>query len=153
VSSSSAAARSRCRPDAPPPHSPCQAPHQHHITPSPQGSFLATSPRPSSTPAIGMPLPPLGAPSSAPVRRRYAASAPPFLNAGHPRDRRELLNLFPHLPLAAGEPPRLNLITTHRHPCVTCPRTQLQGFKSFQGHFCGKIRTPPHFKSAKFENP
>jgi hypothetical protein len=80
----------------------------------------------------------LGAPPPAPVRCRLTASAPLSPNTGHPRDCRELLNLFPHFPLAAGEPPHRNLVATDRHPCVARPRTQLQGYKTFQGTFCGK---------------
>jgi hypothetical protein len=84
----------------------------------------------------------LEAPPPAPVRRRYTASVPLFPNTGHPRDNRELLNLFPHLPLVAGEPPRQNLIGPDRLSYVTRPRTQLQGFESFQGPFCRK--SVPH---------
>jgi hypothetical protein len=92
-------------------------------TTSSRGSFLATSPPLSYPPATGTPPSSLGAPPPAPIRRRTAASAPLFPNTGHPRDRREPLNLFPHFPLAAGEPPRRNLIAIDWHPCVTRPRT------------------------------
>jgi hypothetical protein len=111
-------------------------------TTSPRGSFLATSPPLSCPPATETPSPPLGAPPPAPVHRRLTVSAPLFLNTGHPRDRRELLNLFPHFSLAAGEPPRRNSIAVDRLLCLTWPRTQLQGFKSFQGPFCGKTEPP-----------
>jgi hypothetical protein len=84
----------------------------------------------------------LEAPPPAPVHRRYTVSVPLFPNTGHPRDHRELLNLFPDLPLAAGEPPRRNLISPDRLSCVTRPRTQLQGFESFQGPFCRKSVPP-----------
>jgi hypothetical protein len=105
-------------------------------TTSSHGSSLITSPPPSGTPATGTPTPPIS------VRRQPAASALLFPNTGHPRDRRELLNLSPHFPLAAGEPPRRNLDATDRHPCVARPRTQLQGFESFQGPFCRKSVPP-----------
>jgi hypothetical protein len=119
------------------------APDKHTTSPtSSRGSYLATSPPLSCPPATGTPLPFLRAPPPAPVRRRYAATAPLFPNTGHPRGRRELLNFFPHLPLAAGEPPRRNLIATDRYPCVARPRIQLQGFESFQGPFCRKSVPP-----------
>jgi hypothetical protein len=75
-------------------------------TTSSRGSSLATSPPPSGTPATRTPSTSLGPPPPAPVRRRYAASAPLFPNTGHPRDCRESLNFFTHLPLAADELPR-----------------------------------------------
>jgi hypothetical protein len=130
---------------------PLSAPAKHTTsTTSPRGSFLATSPPPSSTPATGTPSPPLGAPPPTSIHRRFAASAPLFLNSGHPRDRRELLNLFPYFPLATGEPPRWNLVAVDRLLCLTRPRTQLQGFKSFQGPFYEKsvppISNQPNFK-------
>jgi hypothetical protein len=81
-------------------------------TTSSRGSFLATSPPLSCSPATGTPSPPLGAPPPAPVYRRTAATVPLFPNTGHPHDRRELLNLSPHFPLTAGEPPRWDLIAT-----------------------------------------
>jgi hypothetical protein len=82
------------------------APAKHTTsTASPRGSFLATSLPLSYPPATGMPSSSLGAPPPAPVRRQYAAPAPLFPNTGHPHDRRELLNLFPHLPFTDGEPP------------------------------------------------
>jgi hypothetical protein len=100
------------------------APAKHTTsTTSPRGSFLATSPPLSYPPATRTPSPPLGAPLPAPVRRQQAATVPLFPNTDHPHDRRELLNLFPHFPLAVGEPPHWNLNATDRHPCVTRPRT------------------------------
>jgi hypothetical protein len=74
-------------------------------TTSSRGSSSTTFLPPSGTLATGTPSTPLGAPPPARLRRRYAASAPPFPDTGHPRDRRESLVIFPHLPLAAGEPP------------------------------------------------
>jgi hypothetical protein len=74
-------------------------------------------------------MPSLGALSPASVRRRPAASALLFPNTGQTRDCREPLNLSPHFPLAAGEPPRRNLIGTDRLSSVARPRTQLQGFE------------------------
>jgi hypothetical protein len=119
------------------------APDKHTIsTTSSRGSCLAIFPPLSCPPATGTPPAFLGAPPPAPVRRQYAATAPLFPNTSHPRDRRELLNLYPHFPLAAGEPPRQNLDATDRHPCVARPRTQLQGFESFQGPFCKKSVPP-----------
>jgi hypothetical protein len=111
-------------------------------------SCLASSPPPSSTLATGTPSPSLGAPPPASVRHRYAASVPLFPNTGHAHDRRELLNLSPHFPLAAGEPHRRNLIGTDRLSCVARPRTQLQRFESFQGPFCRKSIPLSNFKSA-----
>jgi hypothetical protein len=111
-------------------------------TTSSRGSSLATSLLPSGTLATGMPTPSLGAPPPVSVRRRPAALALLFPNTGHPHDRRELLNLSPHFPLAVDEPPRRNLIGTDRLSCVARPRTQLQGFESFQGPFCRKSVPP-----------
>jgi hypothetical protein len=125
------------------------APAKHTIsTTSSCRSSLATSPPPSGTPATGTPTPPLGAPPPALVHRRYVASALLFPNTGHPRDRREPLNLSPHFPLTAGEPPRWNLIGTDWVSCVARPRIQLQGFESFQGSFCRKSVPLSNFKSA-----
>jgi hypothetical protein len=139
VSSSSAATQSRRRPDA----APLSTPAKHTTsTTSPRGSFLATSPPSSGTPAIGTPSPPLRATPPASVHRRLAASTPLFLNSGHTRDRRDLVNLFPHFSLAAGEPRHRNLIAVDRLLCLTRPRTQLQGFKSFQDPFCEKSVPP-----------
>jgi hypothetical protein len=119
------------------------APAKHTTsTTSPRGSFLATSPPLSCPPATRTPSPPLGAPPPAPVHRRTAARVPLFPNTSQTRDRCELLNLSPHFPLAAGEPPCRDLIATDRHPCIVRPRTQLQRFKTFQGSFCGKSSTP-----------
>jgi hypothetical protein len=112
------------------------APAKHTTsTTSSLRSFPSTSPPPSGTLATGTLMPPLGAPPPVSVHRRPAASALLFPNTGHPRDRRELLNLSPHFPLAAGEPPRRNLIGTDRLTSVARPRIQLQGFESFQGPF------------------
>jgi hypothetical protein len=74
-------------------------------TTSSRGSSSTTSLPPSGTLATGTPSTPLGALPPARLRHRYAASAPPFLDTGHPRDRHESLVIFPHLPLAVGEPP------------------------------------------------
>jgi hypothetical protein len=100
-------------------------------TTSSRGSSLATSPPLSCPPATGTTSPSLGPPPPVSVRRQPPASALLFPNTGHPRDRRELLNLSPHFPLATGEPPHRNLIGTDRLCCVARPRTQLQGFESF----------------------
>jgi hypothetical protein len=81
------------------------APAKHTIsTTSSRGSFLATSPPLYCPPATGTPPSTHGAPPSAPVHRRYAASVPLFANTGHPRDRREPLNLFPTSPLPLVSP-------------------------------------------------
>jgi hypothetical protein len=66
-----------------------------------------------------------GPPPPAPIHRCYAASAPLFPDTDHPRDRRESLRISPHLPLAAGEPPRWNLIGTDRTSFVAWPRIYL----------------------------
>jgi hypothetical protein len=125
------------------------APAKHTIsTTSSRGSSPTTSPPLSCTLATGTPTTSLGPPPPVPVRRRYTATVPLFPDTGHPRDRRESLNLFPHLPLAAGEPPRWNLTGTDRVSCVVRPRTQLQRFKTFQGPICGKSAPLSKFKSA-----
>jgi hypothetical protein len=111
-------------------------------TTSSRGSYLATSLPPSYPPATGTPTASLGPPPPAPVRRRYTASVLLFPDTGHPRDHRESLNISPHLPLAVGEPPRRNLISTDQVSCVARPRTQLQRFKTFQGPFCRKSVPP-----------
>jgi hypothetical protein len=78
------------------------APAKHTTnTTSSRGSCLATSPPPSCPPVTGTSTTSLGPPPPAPVRCHYVASAPLFPDTGHPSDRRESLNLFPHLPLAA----------------------------------------------------
>jgi hypothetical protein len=111
-------------------------------TTSSRRSFPATSPPLSYPPATGTPSTSLEAPPPASVRHQPAALALLFPNTGHPCDRCELLKLFPHLPLAAGEPPRRNLISPDRLSCVARPRTQLRGFESFQGPFCRKSVPP-----------
>jgi hypothetical protein len=111
------------------------------------GSSLTTCPLPSSTPATRTPSTSLEPMSPAPVRHRYAASAPLFPDTGHPRDRRETLSISPHLPLAAGELSRRNLIGINRTSCVVRPGTQLQSFKTFQGPFCRKPIPLSEFKS------
>jgi hypothetical protein len=119
------------------------APAKHTIsTTSSRRSSLATSLPPSGTLATGTPTPSLGALAPASVRRQYVATVPLFPNIDHPRDRRELLNISPHLPLTAGELPRRNLIGTDRFSCVARPGTQLQRFKTFQGPICRKSVTP-----------
>jgi hypothetical protein len=109
---SSLAAR---RAQAPPPLGLAVDPTLHRLSASAKGnisttstrrSFLAASPPPSGTLGTGTPSTPLGALPPARLHRRYAATAPLCLNPGHPRDRRELLNIPPHLPLAAGELPQ-----------------------------------------------
>jgi hypothetical protein len=83
------------------------APAEHPIsTTSSRRSFSTTSPPPSGTRATKTPATPLEAPPPAPVRRHYAATAPPRLSPDHPRNRRESLVIFPHVPLAAGKPSR-----------------------------------------------
>jgi hypothetical protein len=102
------------------------APTKHTTsTTSSRGSCLATSPLPSCPPVTGTSTTSLGPPPPAPVRRRYAASAPLFPDTGHPRDRCESLNISPHSPLAAGEPPRRIWSPSICPICNTRPRTYL----------------------------
>jgi hypothetical protein len=65
------------------------------------------------------------------VLRRTAISTPSFFDSCHLRARHELLNLFPHFPLAAGEPPRRNLIAVVLCLGSNRPGTQLHAFFSF----------------------
>jgi hypothetical protein len=116
-------------------------------TTSSRRSCLATSPPPSCSPATETPMTFLGPPPPAPVRRRYAATAPLCLNPGHPRDRRELLGISPHLPLAAGELSCWNSIGIDRTSCVVQPGTQLRRFKCFQGLICEKAAPLSKHKS------
>jgi hypothetical protein len=105
-------------------------------------SFPATSPPLSYPPATGTPSTSLRLPPPVSVRRRPTVSALLFPNTSHPCDHREPLKLSPHFPLAAGELPHRDLIGTDRFSCVAWPRTQLQGFESFQGPFCRKPVPP-----------
>jgi hypothetical protein len=108
------------------------APTKHTVsTTSSRESSLTTSLPPSYPPATGTSMTSLGPPPPAPVRRRYAASAPLFPDTGHPRDRRESLSISSHLPLAAGELSRRNLIGIDRTSSVVRPGTQLRRFKCF----------------------
>jgi hypothetical protein len=119
------------------------APAKHTTsTTSSRRSCLATSSPLSCPPITETTSPSLGPPPPVSIRRRPTASALLFPNTGHPHDRRELLNLSPHFPLAVDEPPHRNLIGTDRFSCVARPRTQLQGFESFQGPFCRKSVPP-----------
>jgi hypothetical protein len=60
------------------------------------------------------PSPPLEPHHAGSVSSRTAASELPFYDSNHPQVCCELLNLFPHIPLAAGEPPRQILIAAAR---------------------------------------
>jgi hypothetical protein len=94
-------------------------------TTSSRESFLATPPPLSCPPATQTPMTSLEPPPPGPVRRRYAATAPLCLNTGQPRDRRESLNISPHLPLTVGEPPHQIWSPLIYPLCKTRPRTYL----------------------------
>jgi hypothetical protein len=105
------------RTEVPPLLLPRQEHHQHHIcTPNLPNQF----PSPSCTPVTGTPSPPSEPRRAGSVSSRTAASELPFYDSNHPQVCRELLNLFPHLSLTAGESPSWILIAT----------TQLLLFKS-----------------------
>jgi hypothetical protein len=98
------------------------APAKHTAsTTSSRRSCLATSPPPSCPQATRTMTLSFGPPLPAPVRRRYAGTAPPFPDTGHPRDRRESLSISPHLPLA-GEPTRQIWSPLIGPLCKTRPR-------------------------------
>jgi hypothetical protein len=91
------------RTEVPPLLLPRQEHHQHYIsTPKLSDQF----PSPSCTPVAGTPSPPSEPRRASSVSSRTAASKLPFYDSNHAQVRRELLNLFPHLSLTAGEPPR-----------------------------------------------
>jgi hypothetical protein len=83
-------------------------------TTSPRRSSLTNFPSPSCTPVAGTPKPPFEPCRADSVSSRTADSEPPFYDSNHPQVCCELLNLFPHLSLAAGEPPRQVLIAAAR---------------------------------------
>jgi hypothetical protein len=83
-------------------------------TTSPCRSSLTNSLSPSCTPVAGTPLPPSEPRRAGSALSRTAASELPFYDSSHTQVRRELLNLFPHFPLAASEPPRRILIAAAR---------------------------------------
>jgi hypothetical protein len=76
--------------------------HQHYI--SSRRSTLTNFPSPSCTPVAGTLSPSLEPRRAGSISSRTAASELPFYDSNHPEVHCELLNLFPHLPLAAGEP-------------------------------------------------
>jgi hypothetical protein len=81
--------------------------HQHYIsTPKLPGQFSS----PSCTLVTGTLSPPSEPHHASSISSRTAASKLPFYDYNHPQVHCELLNLFPHLPLAAGEPHRRILI-------------------------------------------
>jgi hypothetical protein len=85
--------------------------HQHYIyTPKLPDQF----PLPSCTSVTGTPLPPSEPRRAGSISSRTAASEHPFYDSNHPQVRCELLNLFPHISLTAGEPPRQILIAAAR---------------------------------------
>jgi hypothetical protein len=85
--------------------------HQHHIfTPKLPDQF----PSPSCTPVTGTPSPLSEPRCVGSVSSRTATSELPFYDSNHPQVRRGLLNLFPHLSLAASAPPRWILIAAAR---------------------------------------
>jgi hypothetical protein len=65
------------------------------------------------------------------VLSRTAASELPFYDSNHPQVHRELLNLFAHLSLAAGESPRRILIAAARLLLFKSIRDPLQVSISF----------------------
>jgi hypothetical protein len=83
-------------------------------TTSPRRSSLTNSPSPSCTPVAVTPPPPSEPRRAGSVLSQTATSEFPFYDSNHPQVCCELLNLFPHLSLAAGEPPRRILITAAR---------------------------------------
>jgi hypothetical protein len=92
-------------------------------TTSTRRSFLATFLSPSCILAAGTPTPLSELRRTGLELRRTIASEPFFFDSGHPRVRREPLNLFHHFPLAAGEPPRRNLAAIVRFFCLNRPGT------------------------------
>jgi hypothetical protein len=89
--------------------------HQHYISmpklpdqfPSPFFTLVARTPSPPSEPH-----------RTDSVSNRTTTTKLPFYDSNHPKIRYELLNLFPHLSLAAGEPSRQILIAAARHLLV-----------------------------------
>jgi hypothetical protein len=63
---------------------------------------------PSCTPVAGTPPSPSEPHHAGSVSSWTATSELPFYDSRQPQVRCELLNFFPHLPLAAGEPPGWN---------------------------------------------
>jgi hypothetical protein len=98
-------------------------------------SFLAASSLPSGTLATGTPSTLLGAPPPARLRRCYAASAPPFPDTGHLRDRRESLSISPHLPLAVGELSRRNFISNRSDLLCSSARDSIVRIQKFPGAY------------------
>jgi hypothetical protein len=112
------------------------APAKHTVsTTSSRGSSSTTFLPPSGTLATGTPSTPLGAPPRARLRHRYAASAPPFPDTGHPRNRRESLSISPHLPLAAGELSHRNLIGNRSDLLCSPARDSIARIQKFPGAY------------------
>jgi hypothetical protein len=96
--------------EVPPLLLPRQEHHRHHIsTPKLPDQF----PLPSCTPVAG-PSPPSEPRCAGSVSSRTAASELPFYDSNQPQVHCELLNLFPHLSLAASKPLRQILIIATR---------------------------------------
>jgi hypothetical protein len=136
---STAAARPRQRPATPPPLGPHGAHHQHYIYAWKLPSHFFTAFLHSSCRNTAAASGPRRAGS---VPHRPAISAPSFFDSGHPRARRELLNLFPHFPLAASDPPRRNLTVTISVPRFKLARNLIADILLFLGSSLQNISTP-----------
>jgi hypothetical protein len=104
-------------------------------TTSPCRSSLTNSPSPSCTPIAGTPPPPSEPHRAGSVSTRTATSELPFYDSSHPQVLCELLNLFPYLPLATGEPPRQILVATARLLLLKLIRDPIASLCFFLGSF------------------
>jgi hypothetical protein len=86
------------------------------------------------------------------VLHRAAIFVPSCFDSDRPRARHELLNLFPHFPLAAGDPRHRNLLTAVAVPLFKLARDPIADILFFLGSSLQNISTPTQFKSANFEN-
>jgi hypothetical protein len=136
---STAAARPHRRPDTPPPLGPHRAHHQHHIYVWKLPSYCFTAFLHSGCWNAAASSGPRRAGS---VLRRTAVSAPFFFDSGHPQARRELLNLFPHFPLAACDPPRQNLTAAAAVPRFKPARDPIADILFFLGSSLQNFSTP-----------
>jgi hypothetical protein len=78
---------------------------------------------------------------------RTVVSTPSFFDSGHPRTRREILNLFPHFPLAAGDHSRRNLIAAVAVPRFKPAGDPIADILFFLGSSLQNISAPLQFKS------
>jgi hypothetical protein len=104
-------------------------------TTSPHRGSLTNSPSPSSTPVTEAQPPPSEPRCAGSVLSRTATSELPFYDSNHPQVRRELLNVFPHLSLTAGEPPRRILIAAARLLLFKSIRDPVASLCFFLGSF------------------